>query len=96
MPLTHLLVDLENLIPTAEEIALVRAEQYRLWIFRGPDQNKYGAELVEAWQPLGERVKFVKCTRKGKNALDFHRLCADERNFYLGSWIRRPMRCESR
>lgn len=72
MPLIHLLVDLENVLPKAEEIALVRPEQYRLWIFRGPHQTKYDAELTEAWQPLGERVKFIRCSRKGKNALDFH------------------------
>jgi hypothetical protein len=72
MPLIHLLFDLENLRPSPGEIALVRAEQYRLWVFRGPNQKKYDAELAEAWQPLGKRVEFVRCTRNGKNALDFH------------------------
>jgi hypothetical protein len=43
-----------------------------LWVFRGSSQKKYDAELAEAWQPLGDRVQFVKCAKPGKNALDFH------------------------
>lgn len=72
MPLIHILFDLENLQPTAEEIALVLAEPYRLWVFRGPHQKKYDAALAEAWQPLGDRVQFIRCARSGKDALDFH------------------------
>jgi hypothetical protein len=66
------LVDFENLKPAAEEIALVRGEHYRLWVFHGPHQNKFDAPMVKAWQPLGERVDFVQSSRQGKNALDFH------------------------
>lgn len=72
LPVTNLLVDFENLKPSPEEIALVRGDHYRLWIFHGPHQNKFDASMVRAWQPLGERVDFVQSARQGKNALDFH------------------------
>lgn len=77
-PLTYLLVDFENGQPTAAEIALVRAAELRLWIFHGPHQNKFGADMVRAWQPLGEKVRFIQSSKAGKNALDFHIA------FYLG------------
>jgi hypothetical protein len=68
----HLLVDFENLKPSADDVALIRSEEYRLWVFHGPHQNKFDAALVKAWQPLGERVDFVQTSKHGKNALDFH------------------------
>ena len=81
----HLLVDFENLKPSAADVALIRSEEYRLWVFHGPHQNKFDAALVKAWQPLGGRVDFVQSSKQGKNALDFHiafklgELFADER-----------------
>jgi hypothetical protein len=68
----HLLVDFENLKPSASDVDLVRSEEYRLWVFHGPHQNKFDASLVRAWQPLGTRVDFVQSSKHGKNALDFH------------------------
>ena len=81
----HLLVDFENLKPSAADVTLIRSEEYRLWVFHGPHQNKFDAALVKAWQPLGGRVDFVQSSKQGKNALDFHiafklgELFADER-----------------
>jgi hypothetical protein len=77
-PLTYLLVDFENLQPAADDVAQVRGEECRLWVFHGPHQNKFAAEMVVAWQPLGDRVRFIQSSRSGKNALDFHIA------FYLG------------
>jgi hypothetical protein len=71
-PLTYLLVDFENVKPSATEVARVRGDEFRLCIFRGPHQNKFDADMVEAWQPLGEHVRFVQSVKAGKNALDFH------------------------
>ena len=76
--LTYLLIDFENLQPPAEDVARVRGDAYRLWVFHGPHQNKFAAEMVVAWQPLGDRVRFVQSSKAGKNALDFHIA------FYLG------------
>ncbi len=70
--LTYLLVDFENLQPLPADVELVRGEAYRLWVFHGPHQNKFSAELVKAWQPLGDQVKWVQSSKPGKNALDFH------------------------
>jgi hypothetical protein len=81
----HLLVDFENLKPSAADLALIRSREYRLWVFHGPHQNKFDAALVKAWQPLGDRVDFVQSSKQGKNALDFHiafklgELCLRER-----------------
>jgi hypothetical protein len=72
MPITYLLVDFENVQPTAADVALVRGDHYRFWVFRGPHQNKFDAAMVEAWQPLGDKVRFVRSSKAGKNALDFH------------------------
>jgi len=77
-PLIYLLVDFENRQPSAVDFARVRADELRLWIFHGPHQNKFTADMVVAWQPLGDRVHFVQSSRNGKNALDFHIA------FYLG------------
>jgi hypothetical protein len=68
----HLLVDFENLKPLPRDVALIRSEEYRLWVFHGPHQNRFDAALVKAWQPLGGRVDFVQSSKHGKNALDFH------------------------
>jgi hypothetical protein len=71
MTLIHILIDLENVKPTAADFDLVREPQYRLWLFRGPHQNKFDAEIMEVLQPLGDRVKHVRSAKSGKNALDF-------------------------
>ena len=68
----HLLVDFENLRPPPADVARVRSGEFRLWVFHGPHQNKFDADLVKAWQPLGDRVDFVQSSKHGKNALDFH------------------------
>jgi hypothetical protein len=72
MILTHILVDFENVQPSAADIGLVRGENLRLTIFRGPGQMKYSADVAEAWQPLGANVTFVRCAKAGRNASDMH------------------------
>jgi hypothetical protein len=72
MNLTHILVDFENVQPTAADIGLVRGDGLRLAIFRGPGQKKYSADVAEAWQPLGGNVTFVHCSKVGRNAVDMH------------------------
>ena len=71
---THILVDFENVQPSAADIALVRGDDLRLAIFRGPGQMKYSADVAEAWQPLGARVSFVHCAKAGRNAVDMEYL----------------------
>ena len=71
-PVLHILVDFENTQPSAADVALVQGAHLRLWIFRGPSQKKYDAEFTEALLLLGERVRFIKCEKSGRNALDMH------------------------
>jgi hypothetical protein len=81
MTLTHILVDFENVQPSAADISLVRGDNLRLTIFRGPGQMKYAADLAEAWQPLGPNLTFIRCAKAGRNAVDMHIA------FYLGELV---------
>jgi hypothetical protein len=81
MTLTHILVDFENVQPSALDIGLVPGAGVRLAIFRGPGQMKYSADIAEAWQPLGANVTFIRCAKAGRNAVDMHIA------FYLGELV---------
>jgi len=81
MAQTHILVDFENVQPSAADIALVRGDDLRLAIFRGPGQMKYAADVAEAWQPLGANLSFIRCAKAGRNAVDMHIA------FYLGELV---------
>jgi hypothetical protein len=81
MTLTYILVDFENVQPSAADIGLVRGDGVRLCIFRGPGQTKYSADVAEAWQPLGASVTFIRCAKAGRNAVDMHIA------FYLGELV---------
>jgi hypothetical protein len=72
MSLVYILVDFENLQPTAADMSLIRGADYRVQLFHGPHQNKFDADMVRALQPLGSQLDYVQCERRGKNALDFH------------------------
>lgn len=70
MDLTFILVDFENIQP--QDMGLLSGDQYQLRIFRGPHQKKLDFDIVEALQPLGDRVKYLQSDRHRKNALDLH------------------------
>ena len=72
MSLTYILIDFENVQPTAAGVRLIRGADYRVLLFHGPHQNKFDAGMVKALQPLGVRLEYFQCARRGKNALDFH------------------------
>jgi len=64
-----LLVDLENV----QKIDLSQVPpDTRVMIFYGITQKKLPEELVVQAQPLGARLKWVKISGQGPNALDFH------------------------
>lgn len=81
MGLTYILIDFENVKPTAADLELIRGAGFRVRLFHGPHQNKFDADIVKALQPLGIQVEFIQCERAGKNALDFHIA------FYLGRLV---------
>jgi hypothetical protein len=70
-----LFVDLENVQKI--DLSCVPAGA-RVMIFYGITQKKLPEELVVQAQPLGPRLKWVKISGQGPNALDFHIA------FYLG------------
>jgi hypothetical protein len=70
MPLTHILVDFDNVKPSAADIALAHGDSMRLAIVRGPQKTKYEAELAETLHAMGSRVSFSRCIKAGKNAAD--------------------------
>jgi PIN domain len=64
-----LLVDLENV----QKIDLSEVPlDTRVMIFYGITQKKLPEELVVQAQPLGTRLKWIKISGQGPNALDFH------------------------
>jgi hypothetical protein len=70
-----LLIDLENVQKV--DLSLVPNEA-RVLVFYGVTQKKLPEELVVQAQPLGVRLKWIKISGQGPNALDFHIA------FYLG------------
>jgi hypothetical protein len=70
MSLTYILVDFDNVKPTAADIGLVRGDKFRLAVVRGPQQTRYEADLAEALHDMGPQVTFTRCARAGKNAAD--------------------------
>jgi hypothetical protein len=70
MSLTYILVDFDNVKPSAADIGLVRGDQFRLAVVRGPQQTRYEADLAEALHEMGPQVTFTRCARAGKNAAD--------------------------
>jgi hypothetical protein len=70
-----LFVDLENV----QKVDLARVPiNARVVVFYGITQKKLPEELVVQAQPLGARLKWLKISGQGPNALDFHIA------FYLG------------
>jgi hypothetical protein len=70
MSLTYILVDFDNVKPSAADIGLVRGDKFRLAVVRGPQQTRYEADLAEALHDMGPQVTFTRCARAGKNAAD--------------------------
>jgi hypothetical protein len=66
----YVLIDYENVQP--RNIALLRAEHFRVRIFLGASLAKLPVDLVTAMQALGQRAEYVRISGNGPNALDFH------------------------
>ena len=65
-----ILIDYENLqVKNLDDVYCLDADVY---VFRGPTQNKLPAELIESAQKFGSRITWIKASRQGHNALDFH------------------------
>src|SRR5882672_3654164 len=64
-----LFVDLENVQKI--ELSLVPVDA-RVMVFYGITQKRLPEEVVVQAQPLGARLKWIKISGQGPNALDFH------------------------
>ena len=69
---THVLLDFENVQPTAEQLRALVPGLDHVWLFHGPHQKDPGRRLA------GLPVTLVPISKTGKNALDFHL------TFYVG------------
>jgi len=82
VPRVYILIDYENVCPTAESLTRIRGSQYRLRVFHGAQQTKFDSCVVKAPQPLGAQAEYIQGGR-GRNSLDFHIAC------HLGRLIER-------
>lgn len=78
-----LLVDLENIQPSPEEVESWLGDKGEAWIFYGPHQAKRKA-VFETHSP---RSTLVPISRTGSNSLDFHLV------FYLGYLAAKNPQC---
>jgi NTP pyrophosphatase (non-canonical NTP hydrolase) len=74
VPGTHVLLDYENVQPTADELRALVPDARQVWVFHGPHQR----QVEQRFASFGADVAAVPISRPGKNALDFHL------SFYMG------------
>lgn len=73
-PVTHVLIDYENVQPTEAQVRALVPQATRLWVFHGPHQKDMAARFAS----FGSGLSIVPISQTGKNALDFHL------SFYMG------------
>ena len=70
MKINYVLIDYEN-VPV-KSLALLKGEDFRVYVFLGPKNNNISADLAIAMQGRGNLAKYIKLDASGHNALDFH------------------------
>ncbi len=80
----HLLVDLENVQPSPEEVEAWLGDAGQAWVFYGPHQLKRKA----AFERDSPRSTLIPISRAGANSLDFHLV------FYLGYLAAKHPNCK--
>ena len=73
-PVTHVLIDYENVQPTEAQVRALVPLATRLWVFHGPHQK----DMATRFASFGSGLSIVPISQTGKNALDFHL------SFYMG------------
>ena len=73
-PVTHVLLDYENVQPTEDELRALVPEATNVWVFHGPHQK----QIEQRFASYGKGMTAVPISKTGKNALDFHL------SFYMG------------
>lgn len=64
------MIDLENVQP--DLLPALKAEHVQVRVFIGPLQAKLPTDLVLGMQALGDRAKFIRVAKQGKESLDLH------------------------
>jgi hypothetical protein len=64
------LIDFESVQP--DSIEALNHEHFQVLLFCGANQSKVPFEIAATLQMLGQRAQYVKISRTGPNALDFH------------------------
>jgi predicted transcriptional regulator len=70
MKINYVLIDYEN-VPV-QSLTLLKGEDFRVYVFLGPKNNKISADLAIAMQGRGSLAQYIKLDASGNNALDFH------------------------
>lgn len=70
MRTNYVLIDFENVQP--KDLALLKADHFKVKIFLGANQTKISVDLATALHALGERAQYIRLDASGQNALDFH------------------------
>jgi septum formation topological specificity factor MinE len=66
----YVLIDFESVQP--EQLAALDQDHFKVMLFVGAHQAKLPYEIAAAIQRLGAKVKYIKISGNGPNALDFH------------------------
>ena len=70
MKTNYVLIDFENVQPVLT--AALASEVFKIIVFVGATQVRVPYNLIEAVQAWGDRIRFIKISGNGRNALDFH------------------------
>jgi hypothetical protein len=70
MKINYILIDYEN-VPV-KSLALLKGQDFRVYVFLGLKNNKISADLAIAMQGRGNLAQYIKLDVSGHNALDFH------------------------
>lgn len=82
LPVTHVLLDYENVQPTEDDLRALVPAVTKVWVFHGP----YQKQVESRFASFGPDVTAVPISRTGRNALDFHL------SFYMGYIVSRDQR----
>lgn len=70
MPTNYVLIDFENVQP--KSLDHLAHDHFKIIVFVGASQTKLPCETAMSLQRFGNRVEYIKVSRNGSNALDFH------------------------
>jgi hypothetical protein len=71
MKTNYVLIDFENVrVPSLGK--LKTGDDFRVWVFLGPNDTKVSTPLALDVDELNERARFLKVQAAGSNSLDFH------------------------